>query len=123
MTGVQWPALWKPRSAHSTWNAAWNVAATSTTRTLVDDFDGSSDHPAACARRPHLDISALPDDFQLGVVFGPSGSGKSSVLQEIVDHYGIVAKTDSFDFPVGMAICSHKGLNGESIDRLRFQIL
>eukprot|EP00928_Gymnodinium_smaydae_P056679 TRINITY_DN40011_c0_g1_i1.p1 TRINITY_DN40011_c0_g1~~TRINITY_DN40011_c0_g1_i1.p1 ORF type:complete len:864 (+),score=122.17 TRINITY_DN40011_c0_g1_i1:150-2594(+) len=116
---VRLEPLWKPREPDATWHASWTVPVTPATHHLDPDFDGHSAHRAAAVAPVGVDVSQLPDDFSLAVVFGPSGSGKSSLLQELAGHFGLFkGAPEIVEFPADMAVCSHPGMNGESIDRL-----
>ena len=57
-------------------------------------------------------LPLLPEQFGLGVVVGPSGSGKSSLLESIG------ACTESFKWHADKAICSHFASVDAAIERL-----
>jgi hypothetical protein len=95
-----------PRSkAARTTGAEWNLAVSSATSLLSADFDGNSQHVAARAGRKALDVAKLPEGFELGVMFGPSGSGKSSVLQDVAEHCGQLLEHRSMP-PNAAMICT-----------------
>ena len=107
-------APWTPRSEGETWHHECSVAVDAWTRLEDPDFDGAS-KPVSQS----LDASQLPEDFELAVIYGPSGSGKSSLLEDLVQHYGAERLApQAFDFCAHKAICSHPGWQGNSIDRL-----
>lgn len=84
---IEWPPLWAPRAANETWHADWRVRVDAHTKALDAKFDGTSTHQASRVRPKVIDTSRLPADFGLGVVFGGSGTGKSSLLQELEQRY------------------------------------
>lgn len=54
----------------------------------------------------------LPDDFCLGAIIGPSGSGKSSILSEI-------GASDSPGWYRGVSVCSHFGSADRAVEMLQ----
>lgn len=105
------PAAWTPRSPEETWHASWQVTTDEYTRFLCPDFDGTSEHPAAAPNPIKLDLESLPVDFELAVVVGSSGTGKSNLLADLANHYSIQAKS-ALHFPRNQAVVSHPALGG-----------
>ena len=57
----------------------------------------------------------LPQDFAVGVIYGPSQSGKSSTLKRLLDFYSLKPRT-SAEFRDDEAVISHTDL-GETPDQ------
>ena len=57
----------------------------------------------------------LPKDFAVGVIYGPSQSGKSSTLKRLLDFYSLKPRT-SAEFRGDEAVISHPDL-GETPDQ------
>ena len=57
----------------------------------------------------------LPQDFAVGVIYGPSQSGKSSTLKRLLDFYSLKPRT-SAEFRGDEAVISHPDL-GETPDQ------
>ena len=58
-----------------------NVKKNQYTEKVTEDFDFSFDG-AVSFRLPRLDLSSLPAGFKVGVLVGPSGTGKTSLLRK-----------------------------------------
>jgi len=67
------------------------------------EFDGS-----VTFKVPYFEA---PEDFQIGLIVGPSGSGKSSILNAI-------GKPSQIDWNASQAICSHFSSADEAQDKL-----
>ena len=105
------PAAWTPRLPEETWHATWQVTPDAYTRFLCPDFDGRSEHSAAAHMPVELDWQSLPKDFELAVVVGKSGTGKSKILADLASRYGMQADSALY-FPRNQAVVSHPALGG-----------
>ena len=61
---------------------------------------------------PKFDVEALDEDFQIGLIVGPSGTGKSTILREYFGNEPIVEWDES------KAICSHFDSAQDAEERL-----
>jgi len=65
-----------------------------------------------------VDLGSVPADFGIGVVFGSTGSGKTVRLQELVKQLGLEAMPEPPQFAAKEPVASHKGFDGDAVDRL-----
>jgi ABC-type iron transport system FetAB ATPase subunit/GNAT superfamily N-acetyltransferase len=100
------------------WHDSWTVQTDEYTRFVDTTFDGTSADPAARSTPVTLTGDAPPEDFSIGVVLGPRGSGKSQFLKELRDRLGSVHTAEMEEFGRRTAVCSLPGLGGAAIDRL-----
>ena len=103
---IEVPAAWAPRDSTASWHAEWSVSTDRFTQILQPEFDGSSRHPAAKVEVVRFDN--LPTNFGIAVVVGPSGSGKSNLLADLAQHYGIEPQKP-LSFKTTDAVASHPG--------------
>jgi len=64
-----------------------------------------------------LDLSQLPKDFVIGVVLGPSISGRTTLVKDLAAFYSIPEQS-TVQWREDQAIASHPLFKGEAIDRL-----
>lgn len=65
---------------------------------------------------PNLDISKLPEKYNIGLIVGSSGSGKSTILEHYFNYNPTVIDTIKWDLNISVA--SNFGSAEEAIDRL-----
>eukprot|EP00662_Eupelagonemidae_sp_cell21_P023757 gene23757-36852_t len=68
----------------------WRVRVDAATASVCRDFDGTAAH-AAARPTPLPPLAGLPDDFAVGLVVGPSASGKTRWLRALRSRYGLPA--------------------------------
>eukprot|EP00435_Cladocopium_sp_Y103_P045364 s1251_g13.t1 len=70
------------------------------------------------SRSGRLDVSKLPKDFAIGVVLGPSISGRTTLVKDLAEFYSIPLEQTTVQWREDQAIASHPLFRGEAIDRL-----
>ena len=79
------------------------------TKAFDYEFDGESTFVI-----PNFDITQLPETYNIGLIIGSSGSGKSTILE----HYFNYTGTDDIKWDLNISVASNFGSAEEAIDRL-----
>lgn len=88
------------------------LSAVVATDAIVEDISRSFDYPFDGESRTEIaDLPGLPSEYQIGLIVGPSGSGKSSLLKTL-------GEPEPIEWSPGKAIASHFADATEARDRL-----
>ncbi|CAJ1359059.1 unnamed protein product [Effrenium voratum] len=64
-------------------------------------------------------LRSLPEIFRILVVCGATGSGKSRIIEKLVQHYSLTPSNEKIIFDDDMAVCSHPALGEGYLEKLQ----
>lgn len=66
-----------------------------------------------------VQLSSLPRCFRILVVCGPTGSGKSRIIGQLLQHFKLQEKQGDIIFQDNEAVCGHADLGDDFLEKLQ----
>lgn len=66
-----------------------------------------------------VQLASLPRCFRILVVCGPTGSGKSRIIGQLLQHFKLQEKQDDIIFKDNEAVCGHADLGDDFLEKLQ----
>eukprot|EP00913_Durusdinium_trenchii_P029561 g27710.t2 len=64
-------------------------------------------------------LKSLPEIFRILVVCGATGSGKTRIVQQLVEYFQLEVSSEQIVFEDDMAVCSHPALGDDYLEKLQ----
>eukprot|EP00434_Breviolum_minutum_P016622 symbB.v1.2.014654.t1/scaffold1077.1/size139779/1 len=76
-------------------------------------------HSAMAGPLSEVQLASLPRCFRILVVCGPTGSGKSRIIGQLLQHFKLQEKQDDIIFKDNEAVCGHADLGDDFLEKLQ----